>query len=180
MKAPRLHIIMPSNRPWNIPKLAPRYLEKMRPHGFELRWHILLQGPEPDPKGCNKINEAIDDIRSGWFMTLADDTDQHLSLFARLFDITQKNPDAGAVVFGQVRYGGRWTLKAEPASMRPCHVCGGQVAWNREFFGDHRFDYEHHGGCADGVLIQHLHQLHPERFVFVPETLTKFGSLEWT
>jgi hypothetical protein len=179
MKAPRLHIIMACARPWNIPRLAPAYLERMEAHPFEVRWHILLQGPEPDPKGVAKTNEALDQIRDGWVLTLADDTDQHPSLFRRLGEVIATHPQAGAVVFSQDRHRGRHILRPTPATMGPCHVCGGQVAWERQFLGDVRFDWDQHGGCADGHVIQRLHQAHPDRFVFVDEVLMRFGSLEW-
>lgn len=177
--AERLHIIMPSNRPWNIARLSEAYLEKMEPHPFELRWHIMLQGPEPDPKGTRKTNEAIDFIPNGWLMMLADDTDQHPALFRRLGEVVAKNPDAGAVVFSQDRYRGKFTLHAHPNNMTPCHVCGSQVVWNREFLGSHRYEYEKYGGTCDGELIKKVFDLHPERFVFVDEVLIRFGSLEW-
>lgn len=179
MNAPRLHLIMPCARPKNIVKLAPRYLEKMEPHPFELRWYIFLQGPEPDPKGSRKVNEAIDQITNGWLMTVADDTDQHPALFRRLHEVIVDNPNAGAIVFSQDRRNGRHVIKAAPENLRPCHCCGGQIVWNREFLGSHRFPPEH-GGCADAALITTMYGNHPDRFVFVPETLTKFGSLEWT
>lgn len=180
MSATRLHIIMPCNRPWNIPKLAPAYLERMEPHPFEVRWHIMLQGPDPDPKGCSKTNEAVDMIRDGWLIMLADDTDQHPALFRRLGEVIGQNPEARAVVFSQHRAaGGRFTLTAGPQHMTPCHVCGSQVVWNREFLGDHRYHYELHGGTCDGVLVKTLFDMHPDRFVFVNEPLVRFGSLEW-
>ena len=179
MSAPRLHIVMPCARPWNIPVLAPRYLEKMDAHPFELRWHIYLQGPDADPKGSNKCNEAIDDIRDGWLFLFADDTDQHPSLFRRLGEVIKRHPKAGAVVFSQDRHGGRFILRAFPQNMKPCHVCGGAVAWERKFLGDNRYNYDKHGGTTDGELIKHMFTLDPNRFVFVDEVLTRYGSLEW-
>lgn len=179
MSAPRLHIVMPCARPWNIPKLAPRYLEKMDPHPFELRWHICVQGPDKDPKGLLKCNEALDNIQSGWVMFPADDTDQHPALFRRLAEVIRRNPHAGAVVFAQDRNAGKVVLRAHPLQLKPCHVCGGSVVWKREFLGPNRFDWANHRGTSDGILIAHMYNTYPNRFVFVDEVLTRFGSLEW-
>src|SRR2546423_14867340 len=99
--ATRLHIVMPCARPQNIPILAPKYLQEVVPHPFELRWHILQQGPDPDPKGIYKINEMLDLIRGGWFMTVADDTIQHPELFSRIGEMIETHPQAGAIVFSQ-------------------------------------------------------------------------------
>lgn len=179
MKALRLHLIMACARPWNIPILAPKYLEKVKPHPFELRWYIFQQGPEPDRKGNLKLNEGIDMIpNNGWFMILSDDTYQHPELFFRIGEMLEERPDAGAIVFSQYRGGGNF-LRAHPNNMSPCNVCGGQVIFNREFVGDKRLKWEEHGGCSDGVLIQELFKEHPERFVFRDEVLCYFGSLEW-
>lgn len=151
----------------------------MEPHPFEVRWHILLQGPEEDPKGVNKVNEGIDQAPDGWLMLISDDTDQHPALFRRLGETIAANPKAGAVVFSQDRHEGRFHLRARPDNMHPCHVCGGQIAWERAFLGTNRYNYAKHGGTCDGELIRFMYKQAPERFVFVEEVLTKFGSLEW-
>jgi hypothetical protein len=179
MPAPRLHIVMPCSRPENIPQLAAAYLKEMEPHPWEVRWHIMLQGPEYDPKGTAKVNEGIDDVRGGWLMLISDDTDQHPALFRRLSETIEANPHAGAVVFNQDRHAGRSILLAKPQNMTPCYVCGGQVAWKRDFLGTNRYDYAKHGGTCDGELIRFMYRQAPESFVFVNETLTRFGSLEW-
>lgn len=179
MPAPRLHIIMPCARPHNIPKLAASYLQKWEPHPWEIRWHIMLQGPDSDPKGNHKCNEGVDCVPDGWLMLIADDTEQHPSLLRRLAEVIEQNPQAGAVLFNQDRHAGRSILMARPENMTPCYVCGGQIVWNREFLGPNRYNFEKHGGTADGELIRFMYRQAPERFVFVNETLMRFGSLEW-
>lgn len=177
MSAPRLHVLMACSRPQNIPLLVNAYLEQ-EPHPFEVRWHILRQGPEPDPKGIRKVNEMLDLLPGGWFMTVSDDTAQAPSLYRRLGEVIQSVPNAGAVVFSQVRKRGGWIQHAAPENMAPYRVCGGQVIWRRDFVGDKRFDFETHGDTCDGVFIQEMFQAHPEGFVFHDEPLMYFGSLE--
>lgn len=177
--SPRMHLIFSCARPWNIPILATAYLDGMEPHPFEVRMHVALQGPERDPKGEGKQNEIVSYIpNDGWLMFLADDTDQHPSLFRRLGELIFENPNAGAFVFHQQRKG--WPgnlLPCSPDSMKICQVCGGQVVWKREFLGDERFRKED-GGVADGRMIERKWAESPERFVFVSEVLMRFGSLE--
>lgn len=173
----RLHIIMPSNRPQNIPTLAPHYLQNMEPHPWELRWHILSQGPDADPKGINKTNEALTFIKDGWLMMMSDDTYSHPALYRRLAEVILAHPGVGCVVFSQQRGAGH-VLVACPENMRPNYVCGSQVVWNRQFLGDDKYD-SIYGGISDGVLVSHVYRRDPGRFVFIPEVLTYFGRLEW-
>jgi hypothetical protein len=136
----------------------------------------MFQGPEPDYKGINKTNEGIECVKDGWMLLLSDDTIQHPSLFRRLHEVVEAHPNAGAVVFNQVR--GTWHLQPNPALMVPAQVCGGQVVWNREFVGDTRYDPAM-GGITDGDMIKRLYDKAPDRFIFVREDLMYFGSLEW-
>lgn len=172
----RLHVIMSVSRPWNVAQIVHSYLA-MR-HPFELRIHLMVQGPDPDPKGVHKINEAIDSISNGWILTVADDTVQHPDLMQRLWDTVSNDPEAGIVVFGNDRGNGVHFIPS-PETMTVGRVCGSAVAYNRHALGDHRFDYEAHAHEADGFLIQDLYQEAPNRFRFVPDVLTTFNSLEW-
>lgn len=164
-------------------ELLPRYLGAMENHPFEIRIHIMAQGPEPDPKGNYKVNEGIECCPGGWVMMLADDTDQHPALFRRLGEEIEKHPDAGAFVFTQdrgPRWGDRWILHASPGNMQPGCVCGGQIIYRRALLGQKwRFEFDKYQERADGNMAQQLFAAHPEKFVFVPEMLTRFGSLEW-
>lgn len=179
----RLHIIMPCARPWNIPVIAPAFLGLRSfagepvSHPFELRWHILLQGPEPDPKGVNKVNEALAMIRDGWFATWSDDTVHDPRIFQRLGEAIAQNPNAVAVVFSECRPGGG-VLHAAPGEMLPCHVDGSQVIMRRDFLGDARMDYAQYKDQADGYLLKQLHDRAPKQFVFVDEVLVYYNRLE--
>lgn len=172
----RLHIVTSCVRPWNIPRIAEFYLCRMERHPFELRWHISVQGPDKDYKGCNKTNEAIDSIKDGWLFFFADDTVQHQSIFRRLGEVVSANPDARVVVFSQQR--GPDVLRSNPECCIPGKVCGGMFAVEREFLGELRFDYPLYGSLCDGFLVQKLHEKDASRFVFVDEVLARFNSIE--
>ena len=178
MMAERLHIIMPSGKPKNLPAIFDYYAHKMEPHDFELRWHVMQQGPEPDPKGVNKCNEALEGITAGWVLFHADDTMQFPPFFRRLAEEIEAHPDAGAFVFGQQRRRGV-VLMPNSERMRPCGVCGGQVVWRRDFLGDNRCDYDAGGSRCDGEFIKRMYEGDPDAFVFVHEVLMTHNSMEW-
>ena len=167
---------MPCIRPWNIARIADNLLVRQERHPFELRWHILCQGPDADPKGTNKTNESIDSIRDGWMFLFADDTVHHPSLFRRLGEVTTTNPNAGCIVFAQDR--GDRILHPSPETMKVGMVCGGMVAYERSFVGDCRFDYANRLHECDGAMVEALHAKDPSRFVYIDEVLTGFNSLE--
>ena len=89
----RLHILTPLTRPWHLPRIA-HYLfgGETEAHPFEVRWHICQQGPEPDPGGVNKINECLDMIKDGWFVTWCDDTVHNPATLRRLSEVIEGQP----------------------------------------------------------------------------------------
>ena len=107
------HIITHCSRPKNIPALAAMYLNSMACHPFAVRWHILLEGPEHDILGLNKINEALDMIQDGWVWIIDDATLHDRDVFNRLGHVVQENPNAAVVVFSQEHVLGH-TLHAAP------------------------------------------------------------------
>ncbi len=175
--AERLHIIMPSCKPHHLPRIVRRLYREMEQHPFELRWHLMIQGPEPDPKGMVKVDEGIELVRSGWVWTPSDDALHSPALFRRLAEVARQHPHAGAIVFSEHRPDGS-ILRARPAEMNPCRVDGSQVFWRREFIGRERHDFHRVGMAADGEFIRRLHERSPEGFVFVDEVLLDFNSLE--
>lgn len=175
--AERLHILMPCAKPHNIPRIAPSVLQ-CEPHPFELRWHIMQQGPEPDRFGFLKINEALDGFKDGWFQTPSDDSLHHASLYLRTGEIIAANPSAKAIVFSEDR-GREEILHAHPDNMKPGAVDGSQVIWNRAFVGDLRYEWFEYRHEADGVFTQTLYERDPGAFFFCPEVLVRFNSLEW-
>jgi len=172
---PRLHLVMTCSRFQNIAALADAYLCKMEPSKWELRWHIMVQGPEPDPKGVSKTNEALNAITDGWVFMVADDTIQHPALFRRMWEIIEAHPYAMAVVFIEQRPEG--ILKASPDTVDIGQICGGMVAFRRDAIADLRFDYAKFGQEADGHFIKDIYARHGKSFVFVNETLTTFNSI---
>lgn len=176
--AERLHLVMPSIRAENIGRIAMFYAREMEPHPFEVRWHILFQGPESDPKGVKKTNEGIDGIKDGWVIGVGDDTVHHPSLFRRIGEISDANPGIGAIVFSENR-GNGYILRASPHTVQPGLICGGQVVWRRWLLGDHRLDWDRFQERADGNLIQHIYTLNPGAFFFTDEPIMYFDSLLW-
>jgi len=190
MNAPRLHICMAVTRPQNIPIIARNLIEAQYSHPFELRWHLAVQGPEPDPKGSRKFNEMVDAVPDGWLHLMADDTIHMPSLFARLGDTIAANPNAGVVMFNQERPeaypginsislgNGKVMLRAQKEHMSPGYCCGGQAFYERGFLGNRRYNHQEHLHASDGYLLAELYHEAPERFVFVNEILVRFNSLE--
>lgn len=159
--SPRLHLITPCCRPENLAPMMHRYLEEMDPHPFELRWHILVQGPEPDRYGCNKANECLDTlIEDGWIMFLSDDVLHDKSLFRRAAEIMTAHPQALALVFWGYERG-----KPYPNPPKP-NICNniGQCIFDRAFFGTQRFDLAKYGNNTDIVIVNRLYATAPEAF----------------
>lgn len=174
----RFHIVTPVSRPQNLSRILDFYVSKMEPHPFEVRIHLAVQGPEPDPKGCHKVNEIIDMIKDGWVITVSDDTLQHPALFRRVAEIQTQTPSVGAIVFGQLR-GPNCEFHSGPDKVHPCLICGGQIVYQRWILGNERFDCGALLEQSDGYLIEKLYQAKPEAFVFSRELLMKFNSLDW-
>lgn len=179
---------MPVTRPENLPAIVRGLLVEMEPHLFELRWHLAVQGPEPDPKGSRKVNEMIDSTPDGWLYLMADDCVPFPSFFRRLWEVIDANPDAGAIVVGQDRPIGtsasatpvsheREWLHASPSTVRPGYICGGQIIYERSFLGNHRYDHVNHLHDSDGWMVAELYAKQPGRFVFVDELLVRMNSL---
>lgn len=174
----RLHIVMPCARPENLEQIA-QSIRGVEAHPFEVRWHVLLQGPEPDPFGVSKTNEAIDAIRDGWIWCFADDSLVHPSMFRRLGEILTEMPRAQAVVFSEQRNDFLGVLRAAPENVRIGAISGDQVVMRRELYGDRRYDYATHKHCCDGALLTEIYQATPAVFVFHDEVLVWFNRLTW-
>ncbi len=177
----RLHVLMSVSKPRFMARLCRFFLEEMEPHPFELRWHLLVQCNEPDPKGYRKLDEALGWIPDGWVWTPSDDSLHDPSLFRRLGEAVKVTEGrvgpVGAVVFA-VQGHRPYPLLARPEYMKPCYVSGVSIFWRRSFLGDERHDFDRHGEIADGCLVERMHRRHPEAFAFVDEPLAWFNSLE--
>ena len=172
----RFYVVMPTSRPWNIPRIAHRWLSEMEPHPFEIRWWVMVQGPEPDPKGVNKSNEALRLIKDGWVMAASDDTVHEPALLRRLGEVVKDNPNIKAIVVSERRPGDN-VLHAHPDNMRKCHVDGQQVIWRGDFINNQQFDYGGFGPAADGDLIERMWAHDKGAFFFLDEVLVNFNSL---
>lgn len=176
-----LHVITPSAKPWNIPVIAPRILQAA-PCSLAIRWHILVQGEDSDPKGFAKINRCLDYIpMDSYFFTPSDDTIHSIHLFRRFGEIIANNPEIRAVVFSEQRGPDEDNriLHASAENMKPGLLDGSQVIWSRAFVGDKRYDYGKYQHEADGFFGQELFEQDPKAFYFCDEVLCKFNSLEW-
>lgn len=187
--SPRLHIIMPVTRPKNVARIVHNYLVEQQPHPFELRWHLMVQGPEPDPKGYHKSNEGAAMCQSGWLWFPSDDSLQPENLFRRLGELIAKHEYARAIVFSEHRPGvcpytggawpkdkPQWMLIADPANMRRCHVDCTQVFFHHSLKPYFNSNTPHNE--ADGAYIEGIYAERPDAFVFAPDDFVTFGSLD--
>ncbi len=183
----RLHIVMPVSRPKNLHLILDNYLEHQLQHPFEIRWHLMLQGPEPDPKGYLKCCEGAVLCSTGWLWFPSDDSLQETYLFRRLGEVMSANPHARAIVFSEKRggvcpyTGGAWPLDpgilfARPENMKRCHVDCTQVFFHHSL--KPFFNTKDYGDEADGGFIVDTYQKHQDLFVFSPDDFVLFGSLD--
>lgn len=176
MSAERLHIILPSAYHTNLETVLPTFLQDMEPHPYELRVHVMAQGPEPDDKGLKKTNEAVDMIRDGWLFMWADDTLPHPALFRRLAEITETRPWLGAVVFANRRELRERISRDYLVDLGSMLIQGGQVAWKREWLGASKYDPKL-GGCCDLYLAINKLRTDPSKVFISDEVLATFNSL---
>ena len=180
MPQTELFILMPCAKPWNIPRIAHGILQ-CESHAFAIRWCILQQGTDVDPKGLIKLNQALDWVPStAWFWTPSDDCIHAPSLIRRVGEIAAEHPDCGCIIVSEDRgiKESHAILHAAPENMKRCHVDGSQCFWRRDFVGDYRYDFAGCGDQADGEFVEHFYALDPKRFVFADEILCRFNSLE--
>ncbi len=187
MSAPRLHIVMPCAKPWNLARIAANFFQQQLQHGLEIRWHIMAQGPEPDEKGYKKSNEGSRYATTGYVWYPSDDTLQETFLFRKLHETIEAHPNAKAIVFSEKRggvcpyTGGAWPiepgiLRAKPENMKPCWVDCSQVFFHHSLTPC--FDFEKFGPEADGNFIVDCYRRAPESFVFVPDVFVLWGALD--
>lgn len=176
----RFHAIMPCSRPQLMPRVMRYWLEELDPHPFELRLHLMIQGPEPDPYGVRKINEMLRLLpNDGWVFTPSDDTVHAPELLAAV-GAHAGNHDCGAVVFSERRPPGDSAgelLIAAPENMRRSHVDGQQIIWRTSFIRGELFDFAGFGCQCDGAMVEKLYARSPGKFVFDPRVLINFNSL---
>lgn len=180
----RFHVIMPFSRPQLIEPVMDFWLRMLDPHPFELRLYVFVQGPEPDPYGVRKINEGLNllraDYRPGWLYTANDDTVHSPGLLAAVAADYALRPDAGAIVFSEIRPkrdpAGEFLLAA-PENMRRSHVDGQQIVWRTDFIRYELLDFAAFGPQVDGGMVEKLFARSPQRFVFDPRPLVNFNSL---
>jgi hypothetical protein len=171
---------MPCSRFERLPVIVPAYTSAMEKSVFEVRLHLLLQGPDPDPKGILKVNECLNEIRGdgGWFMTPSDDSIPYPSLFRRMGEELEKMPDAIAIVVSQERRDALGNLWAAPDQMMISRVDGNQICWNRDWIKEERYEWEKWGIFCDGEFAVRLYAKAPQRFIFINELLVRHNSLE--
>lgn len=175
-------------RPANLPQITKNLLIDQLPHPFEVRFHILLQGPMPDPKGAKKLNEMMKMIDRGFIWTPSDDTLQHPGLFARLGKAVSDNPNATVIVFSERRHsgpcpwtGGPWpsephVLIAAPGNVKRCYIDGSQAFYHASVRP--YYDVERSPGEPDGILLETLYAKDPNQFAFIPDFFIEWGVLD--
>ncbi len=175
-------------RPQNLPLITQNLLIDQSAHPFEVRFHILLQGPEPDPKGALKLNEMMAMIDRGWIHTPSDDTLQQPGLFSRLAKAIVDNPLAKVIIFSERRRsgpcpwtGGPWAtephvLIAAPGNIKRCFIDGSQAFYHASIKPIYPVDES--PDEPDGLLLERLWEQNPKWFAFVPDFFIEWGVLD--
>jgi hypothetical protein len=201
-------VIMATRRWQNWPKVranieaarSPAAEIRWRPVVYEAEWaeipadyQACLQGDWIDPMVIvptdynpilHKCNAALEHlIGSGqdtWCFFGADDNLIPNSLGRKLSAAAE--PGVKVIVSGLQR-GQRaihsgyptFSLHAEPGNMRVCAVSGEQATIHISAFGELRFA---NSMCADGMMIQSLHERMPGAFRYLPDFYVPFNALE--
>ncbi len=124
--------------------------------------------------GATPRNLALDLIHDGWLALLDDDNLLHPAFPKLLSEALRKYPKARAIVFDQ-DLGGGVSRRASRKNLRVGGVDAGQVAFERRFIGDMRFQL--YAPASDGVFIETLFRTRPRAFAFVSKTGAYYNAL---
>lgn len=196
----QVHVITPSARPHNLPRIAAALQQSLGAVG-PWHWWVVLDlpptslsilgirelvgrmpnltiwfhhAPTPGAWGHPQRSAALDHIRKGWVWTCDDDNVPHPAFGQRLAELIAAHPLRYAFVFDQQRRDGR-RLVAAPENLRPEGVDTAQYVCHRSLIADERVRPV---PADDGGFIQRIYQRSPESFVFVNEALTYHNWLQ--
>jgi len=190
-----LHVVTPCIRIGNLPAIAQSILSATVPDGVLIHWLVVLddrfgldleQAREAvagvprtavefaraaGPGEYASCNHALERIESGWITFIDDDNLLHPALPERLSEILRSRSAVGAVVYDQDL--GEGLRRASPRNTRVGKIDSAQFAVSRELVGGHRFEV--YAPSADGLFIERLYAMAPERFVFLSEVLASYN-----
>jgi hypothetical protein len=192
MKKPRLNIITPCSRDYNLQTLYDSITEANAQGHFEILWIIIIDkaklkktehlrlpisfaegaptvliGVGTDGEIGNRLkNQAIELIESGWVMFLDDDNTVHPEMLDTFWYHTAKYKNAQAFIFATaIGPDGREYVKTRMDGIAPGHIDTAQFIVSRHLIGEVRWDpcaYD-----ADGIFITEIYKRRKETFVLI-------------
>jgi len=191
-KKPRLNIITPCSRDYNLDALHNSIVQANVQEHFDVNWYIRIDrlklpklnvislpmsrltitvGVGEDGSPGNKLrNQALDLIASGWVMFLDDDNIVHPEMLDTFWYHTTKHKEAHAFIFSSaVGPDGKEHVRTRMDGIAPDHIDTAQFIVSRHLIGDERWDPEAYN--ADGVFITDLYKRGKETFVLIDGTV---------
>lgn len=189
---PRLNIITPCSRDYNLQALYNSIVEANAKGNFDVSWYIvvdrvklprlgyiqipigkltsIVKAGEGGSFGNRLRNMALDIISSGWVMFLDDDNMVHPEMLDVLWYHTTKYEGAHAFIFNtSVGPNGKEHVRTRMDGIAPDHIDTAQFVVSRHLIGEERWDETAYN--ADGIFITDLYKRGKETFVLIDGTV---------
>ena len=138
----------------------------------------FMKGKKGD-MGHGLINQVLDEITSGWIYILDDDNEMHPELIDVLHPLAIENPLLKGFIFSQQVSGRDFTgldvREAKPENVKVQKIDMGQFIVTKSLIDDLRFVPMTY--TADGIFIEKLYEMYPNKFMFVDKILCNYNSL---
>jgi glycosyltransferase involved in cell wall biosynthesis len=133
----------------------------------------------PGDYGHQFINDAINNISSGWVYILDDDNILHEDFFSALTTKIKENPNKKAFIFDQ-KVGGKDfsgvdIRVANPENVKVGHIDMAQFLLKRDLIGEMRLKLGEYK--ADGYFIEDVYKSNPEDFFFFNQVICYYNYL---
>jgi len=201
----KFHIITRSTRLQNL-KIVKDSIFKNVPKGLDIDWHVMfdvtslkdidaeLLGDLKD-KNTNYYFEKGDEvgmlypqssvlistIKTGWIYFLDDDNIMHPNMYSKVMENIKNNPTKKVHTFSQVVNGkdfsGLQFRIADQSTVKKHKIDLAQYIVDCSVYNKHGYKFEA-DYCADGILIENVHNDHPEWFTYDIDELCYYNHLQ--